>query len=360
MPQPHHYALILAGGRGTRFWPRSRTARAKQVLEFVGEGSLIQQTVARLEKVIAPERIWVLTNGHLRKEIVKQLPRVPAAQILAEPVGRNTAPAIGLAAKILHDRDPDAVMGVFSADHYFERPAAFLRVVRAAYRAAATGQIALLGIAPRWAETGYGYVEFPRRGWTHGERKPVPVVRFREKPDLATAKKFVKAGHFAWNSGIFFWRADVVLAQLHRHLPKTAELLASLPHFESRTFAGALARVFPRCENVSIDYAVLEKAEGVVGFPTGDIGWNDVGSWNAVYELLPKDADGNVARSAVLAESARGNLVDAPGKLVALVGVENLVVVDTGDALLVCRREESQKVSAVVKRLEQAKRTELL
>lgn len=360
MPSPHHYALILAGGRGTRFWPRSRTAKAKQVLEFVGEGSLIQQTVARLKAVVPAERIWVLTSRHLRAEIVRQLPEVPKQQILAEPVGRNTAPAIGLAARILHEQDPDAVMGVFSADHYFEKPAAFLRVVRAAYRTAAQGSIALLGIHPKWPETGYGYVEFPRTGWEPGSLRPAPVVRFREKPDLATATRFVKAGHFAWNSGIFFWRADVVLAELHRHLPQTAALLASLPSFGTAAFPRALQRVFPACENVSIDYAVLEKASGVVGFATGDIGWNDVGSWNAVHELLPKDEDGNVFLSSAVTEDAKGNFVDAPGKLVALVGVEDLVVVDTGDALLVCRRSDSQKVSALVKRLEQIGRNDLL
>jgi mannose-1-phosphate guanylyltransferase len=285
---------------------------------------------------------------------------VPKGQIIAEPAGRNTAPAIGLAAKILHDQDPDAVMGVFSADHYFEKPAAFLRLVRAAYKSAGQGQMAILGITPKWPETGYGYIEFPRGGAPAGAGTPLPVVRFREKPDLATATRFVKAGHFAWNSGIFFWRADVLLAALHRYLPVTAELLASLPAFGARGFAKALAEVFPRCENVSIDYAVMEKASGVVGFAAGDVGWNDVGSWNAVYEMLPKDAEGNVARTSLLAQEAKGNFVDAPGKLVALVGVDDLVVVDTGDALLVCRRDAAQKVSALVKRLEQNGRADLL
>lgn len=362
MPQSsHQYALILAGGRGTRFWPRSRTRRAKQVLEIIGQGTLIQQTVKRLEPVIPRQRIWVLTNPVLREEIIRQLPGVPREQVLAEPVARNTAPAIGLAAQVLSRQDPDAVLGVFPADHYIERPAAFLRLVRAAYRTAAQGRMALIGIQPRWAETGYGYVEFPAGGLTPGSLAPAPVLRFREKPDAATARQFVEAGNFCWNAGMFFWRADVFLRALSAHLPRTAGLLRQLPALRSRRFRAVLAEIFPQCENISVDYAVLERAEGVAGFAAGDIGWNDVGSWNAVYELMPRDAQANAARGdAVFLESA-GNLVDAPkGKLVALAGVSGLVVVDTADALLICPREMAQRVGDIVKLLEQRKRGDLL
>lgn len=362
MAQPQHqYALILAGGRGTRFWPRSRARRAKQVLEIVGAGTLIQQTVKRLEPVVPRERVWILANPVLREEIIRQLPGVPREQVLAEPVARNTAPAIGLAAQILSRVDPDAVLGVFPADHYIARPAAFLRLVRAAYRAAAQGRMALIGIQPRWAETGYGYVEFPEGGVTPGSLKPATVVRFREKPDAATARRFVEAGNYCWNAGMFFWRADVFLQALHTHLPRTAGLLRRLPPHGSRRFRGVLGDVFPLCENISVDYAVLEHAEGVAGFAAGDIGWNDVGSWNAVYELMPRDAEGNAARGdAVLLESS-GNLIDAPpGKLVALAGVNGLIVVDTPDALLVCPRDMAQRVGDIVKLLERRKRGELL
>ena len=290
MAKSNYCGLILAGGRGTRFWPRSRRNSAKQVLRFLGERSLIQQTVDRLRPVLPPERIWILTNDHLRSEIVRQLPEVPKKQILAEPAQRNTAPAIGLAAQILHGIDPESVMGVFPADHMILKPARYLRLVRRAFQSATAGNIAVLGIQPRWPETGYGYIEFPT-GIVAGTGEPAPVRKFHEKPDLKTAKRYVKSGNFYWNAGMFFWKAEVLLEALREFLPGTAALLASLPPFGHRNFNAKLAGAFPRCENISIDYAVLEKATGVVGYASDDFGWNDVGSWNAVYELLPRDAN---------------------------------------------------------------------
>ena len=342
------YALILAGGRGTRFWPRSRASRAKQVLEFLGAGTLIQQTVARLSPVVREERMWVLTSPLLRSEIIRQLPNVPPRQVLAEPAQRNTAPAIGLACHILESLDPRAVVGVFPADHFIARPKPFLTIVRRAFREAAAGHIAIIGIHPRWPETGYGYIEFaPGSG---------QVRRFVEKPDLATAKRFLRSGRYAWNAGMFFWRPRVFLDALRRHLPKTASLLASLPPFDDRNFTRKLASVFPQCENISVDYAVMEKVRGVVGFAAGDIGWSDVGSWNAVYELLAKDSSGNALKGDVLVLDAAGNYVEAPHKLVALLGVQDLIVVDTPDALLVARRDHAQRVSELVKLLESRRR----
>lgn len=360
MPRSSLYALILAGGRGTRFWPRSRTRKAKQVLEFLGSGTLIQQTVRRLAPVVPAGRTWILSNQHLREEIRRQLPELPRGQVLAEPVQRNTAPAIALAAHMLLCNDPDAVMGVFPADHYIAKPAAFLKLVRAAYREAAAGRMALIGIQPRWPETGYGYVEFTKAGLLAGSLRPAPVVRFREKPDFAAAKRFVRAGNYCWNAGMFFWRADVFLRELRIHLPGTAALIDSLPSSKSRHFQKAVEEVFPRCENISVDYAVLEKTTDVVGFTAGDIGWNDVGSWNAVYELLPKDGRQNAGRGEALFEASSGNLVDVPGKLVALLGVQDLIVVDTPDALLVCHRKDAQRVGEVVKKLEADRRRDLL
>ncbi len=353
------YALILAGGRGTRFWPRSRRSRAKQVLRFLGERSLIQQTVDRLSPVIPPDRIWILTNDHLRDEVVRQLPQVPRKQILAEPAQRNTAPAIGLAAHILQSVDPDALMGVFPSDHVIAKPARYLQFVRQAFKAAAEGHIVVLGIQARWPETGYGYIEFPK-SVRAGSLEASKVRRFREKPDFKTATRYLKAGNFYWNAGMFFWKTSVLLDALREFQPKTATLLASLPAFGNRRFASALQQVFPNCENISIDYAVLEKARTVVGFPTDDFGWNDVGSWNAVYELLPRDRDGNVLRADTLSEASTGNYVDAEGKLVALLGVRDLLVVDTPDALLIADRSRAQEVAELVKKLEQQKRESLL
>ena len=355
----HYYGLILAGGRGTRFWPRSRRAQAKQVLTIFGERSLIQSTVDRLSPLIPPERLWVLTNEPLRKEIMRQLPSIPRRQILAEPMQRNTAPAIGLAAHILHSLDKDAVMGVFPSDHVIAKPRRYLQFARAGFRAADGGRIAVLGIVPRWAETGYGYIEFPRATQT-GSLDAVPVTSFREKPDPKTASKYVAAKRFYWNAGMFFWRTDVLLDALRRHLPKTATLLASLPHFHSRQFLSKLGEVFPRCENISIDYAVLERAKNVVGFACDDIGWNDVGSWNAVYELVARDRQGNAARSVIISSGSSGNYIDAGNKLVALLGAHNLVVVDTPDALLIADRARAQQVGDIVKLLEQHRRDDLL
>jgi mannose-1-phosphate guanylyltransferase len=359
MAKPHHYGLILAGGRGTRFWPRSRKRHAKQVLTVTGERSLIQDTVERLKPVIPPERIWILTNTFVRDEIVRQLPEVPPGQVLAEPAQRNTAAAIGLAAHILRSVDPEAVFGVFPSDHIIGQPKKYLKLLKPAFRAAEKGRIAVLGIAPRWPETGYGYIEFPK-GTQAGASDVEKVRRFCEKPELPQAKKFLKAGHFFWNAGMFFWKAETLLDELRRHLPKTATLLSSLPAFGQDGFAAALSEAFPRCEDISIDHAVLEHSDKVVGIACGEFGWNDVGSWNAVYDLMDRDADENASKSELLSADASGNYVDCGGKLVALIGVKNLIVVDTPDALLIADRERAQHVGDIVKLLEKAGRDDLL
>jgi mannose-1-phosphate guanylyltransferase len=348
----------MAGGRGTRFWPRSRKRNAKQVLRFFGERSLIQQTVDRLSALIPPENIWVVTNEYLQQEIRKQLPEVPKRQIVAEPAQRNTTPCIGLAAHILAGLDPEAVLGVFPADHLILKEARFRTFVKAAFKAAETNQVVVLGIQPRWAETGYGYIEFPKNVLPGGNT-PIAVKSFREKPDPRTAKQFVERGHFFWNAGMFFWKASAVLELMRQHQPKTATLLAGLPAVDAKTFSRKLAEIYPLCENISVDYAIIEKAKDVVGLALDDIGWNDVGSWEAVYDLAEKDAQGNAARGELIAEDSRGNYVDAQ-KPVALVGVENLVIVDTADALLVASRASAQDVSKIVKRLDAQEREELL
>ena len=361
MSQPRRYGLILAGGRGTRFWPRSRAACAKQVLRFLGKRSLIQETVDRLKPVIPPQRLWIITSEVLRKEIVRQLPEVPAGQILAEPTPRNTAPCIGLAARILETTDPEAVFGVFPADHVISQPAAYRKLLPAAFAEAAKGNIAVIGIKPRWAETGYGYIEFPKGTQAGAAPKAVPVRRFREKPEAAQARRFVKAGHFYWNAGMFFWKASVVMEAMRKFQPATAAVLEALPPVGSKRFAEALRKTFPLCQNISIDYAVLEHARNITGIPAGDIGWNDVGSWDAVYELLPKDVEGNATRETdAMFETSAGNYVEAQGKLVAMLGVRDLIVVDTPDALLIASRDRAQEVSNLVKRLEREGRKELL
>ena len=357
MPPSRYYGLILAGGRGTRFWPLSRRRNPKQVLTITGERSLIQATVDRLARVIHPSHIWILTNDFVRDEIVRQLPEVPAEQILAEPAQRNTAPAIGLAARIIESLDPEAVMGVFPSDHVITDTETYTELLRTAFEAAERGSIAVLGVAPRWAETGYGYIEF---GAGAKPGAVTDVLSFREKPDAATATRYVESGSFFWNAGMFFWKARVVMENLRRHLPGTAGLLDGLPRFGSPEFAPALAQTFPRCENISIDYAVLEKTRDVVGVPCPEFGWNDVGSWEALYDLLPRDAAGNVSRTELLPSASSGNFVHSGGKLVALLGVDDLVVVDTPDVLLIAKRNRSQQVGELVKLLEGQQRDELL
>lgn len=343
----------MAGGRGTRFWPKSRKARPKQLLPIVGDTSLLRQTIDRIAPLVPAERTWILTSAALRKAVAKELPEVPTKQIIAEPAQRNTAPCIALAARLIAQVDPDATMAVLPSDHHIAKPTAFRKVIRAATKAAASGELFVFGLPPAWAHTGYGYIEFPA-GTKPGDPAPIPVKRFREKPKLPAAKRFVKAGNFFWNSGMFVWRTDAILEAVSGFLPKTAKALNALPALGKRSFAKALADRYPDCENISIDFGVLEKANNIAGFACPDLGWSDVGAWDAVYALR-----GSATENVVALDSAR-NLVDAPGKTVALIGVEDLVVVDTPDALLVCPRSRAQDVGKLVKQLEASGKEELL
>ena len=249
-------------------------------------------------------------------------------------------------------------MGVFPSDHVIAKEGLYRQLVRSAFRAAAGRKIVVLGILPRWPETGYGYIEFPR-GVEAGP-KAIPIRQFREKPAAAVARRYVASGRFFWNAGMFFWRVDVLLEELRRHQPRTACLLAGLPGFDDAGFLPKLRDMYPLCENISVDYAVLEKAREVAGIACPEIGWNDVGSWNAVYELLPRDASGNVLRHDAISLASGGNYVDAGEKMVALVGVSDLIVIDTPDALLIAHRDAAQQVGDVVKILEKRRRDDLL
>jgi mannose-1-phosphate guanylyltransferase len=373
---PHFYPVILAGGRGTRFWPLSRKRHAKQLLALDGKHTMIQQTVARLAPMAAPSRFWIIANDDLRPAILRQLPKLHAKQIIAEPVGRNTAPAIGLAAFLLLRHDPDAVLGLFPSDHVIADPAQYRATLSRGIEIAAAGEnIVVLGIRPTRPETGYGYIEVGapyadsrEEGGAHDRPSALPlrVRRFTEKPDLGLARQFLDAGNYFWNSGIFLWRADTLANALREHLPKTALLLEKIAAaYGTRKFAETFRKLYPKCENISIDYAVLEprSAKGeaqsrIVCLPS-DFGWNDLGSWTALHEhhvAKAKRGGGNpVSTSGRFALNAQNNYVHVLGKFVALVGVSNLVIVETEDALLITTLDQSQDVGKVVKHLDEKK-----
>lgn len=364
---PHFYPVILAGGRGTRFWPLSRKRRAKQLLALDGKHTMIQQTVARLAPMAAPSRFWIITNDDLRPAIIRQLPRLPSNQIIAEPAGRNTAPAIGLAAFLLLRHDPDAVLGLFPSDHVIADQTQYRATLARGIEIAAAGEnIVVLGIRPTRPETGYGYIEVgaPDQG-------SLCVRRFTEKPDFERAKQFLDAGNYFWNSGMFLWRADTLANALREHLPNTAPLLEKIAAaYGTRKFADTFRRLYPKCENISIDYAVLEprsakgEARSRIFCLPSDFGWNDLGSWTALHEHhVAKAKQGGESRTSAsgsFALNAKNNYVHAPGKFVALIGVSNLVIVETEDALLVTTLEQSQDVGKVVKHLDEKKLKKLV
>ncbi len=369
-PSPHDFRpIILAGGSGTRFWPRSRKARAKQVLALDGERTMIQRTLDRLLPITNADNAWVITNDLLSPAICVQLDGVPPDQVLCEPAARNTAPAAGLAAFLLERHAPNAVLGVFPADHVIGDEPRFLETLAKAIALASSGDnIVVLGVTPTRAETGYGYIE------TASELEPGinRVRRFTEKPNQEKAEEFLAAGNYCWNSGIFLWSARTLANAMREHLPETSPLLEEIAsaHGTPR-FAEVFADLYPRCENISVDYAVLEprSAKGehrsnLYCLPA-DFGWNDLGSWAALYEhqlaQQPNAAAANITDSSgALPIDAHGNYVYSPGKFVAIVGVSDLVVVDTGDALLITSRQHSQDVGKVVKQLVAQGKTELV
>ena len=355
--------MILAGGRGTRFWPLSRRKRAKQLLALDGEKTMIQQTMARLLPLASPKKFWIITNDDLRPTVLKQLAKLPKEQAIAEPVGRNTAPAIGLAAFILLRRHPDAVIGMFPSDHVIGNEKSYRSTIERGVKIASAGEnIVVLGIQPKRAETGYGYIE---AGSQFGAQV-LRVRRFTEKPDLDTAAAFVAAGNYFWNSGMFLWSARTLSNALREHLPKTAPLLEEIAAaFGTRGFAAVFRRLYPKCENISVDYAILEprsakgeQAGNIFCLPA-DFGWNDLGSWSALHEHHAgkgKSIDGNIIHgTGEYIISSKGNYVHAPNKFVAVVGVRDLVIVDTTDALLITTREQAQDVGKVVKHLDERK-----
>jgi mannose-1-phosphate guanylyltransferase len=357
------YPVILAGGRGTRFWPLSRKRRAKQLLALDGKQTMIQQTVARLLPLAPAKHCWIITNEDSQTEIARQIPRLSKNQIIAEPVGRNTAPAIGLAALILLRSDREAVIGMFPSDHVIGDEKRYREVLEKGIEVAAAGEnIVVLGIRPTRAETGYGYIETGAGMGPEAFR----VRRFTEKPYAERAARFLEEGNYFWNSGMFVWSAQTLANALREHLPKTAPLLEQIADtFGTRKFPETFRRLYPRCENISIDYAVLEprsskgeQGSNIFCLPA-DFGWNDLGSWTALHEhqvAKGQFPDGNlISGKGIFTLNAAGNYIHAPGKFVAAVGVNDLVVVETDDALLITTRDQAQDVGKVVKYLDEKK-----
>jgi mannose-1-phosphate guanylyltransferase len=353
------YAVIMAGGVGSRFWPRSRRANPKQFLDVLSPASLIQNTFERVRPAVPPERIFVVTHADYADKTREHLPEMPPENVLAEPVARNTAPCIAFAATRLHALDPDAVVAVLPADHLIRQPDRFVEVLLAAAEkaeegGAGAGALVTIGIEPTHPETGYGYIQFDASARDDDDETPraYRVLAFAEKPDVSTAERFLDSGDFLWNSGMFIWRADAILAALAKYLPEVAAAFAPVEAaFAAGNADAAVRAAYSHTPKISIDYGVMEKAasDGQVFVVPGNFGWNDVGDWRAVYELAEKDAAGNAAEGTVITHgSSRTYARASDGRLLVLVGVRDLAVVDTGDAVLVCHLDLAQQVKDIV------------
>lgn len=367
-------AVLLAGGRGTRFWPRSRMNTPKQLLNIVGRETMLRETMMRLAPLLKPRDIWAVTNAGQAAGVRRELRGVPASHILAEPVGRNTAAAIGLAAIHLASRYGDTLMAVLPADTYIADTRRYRRLLRAGLDLARTsGNLVVLGVPPSWPETGYGYIERGDRAGRRGGAPAYAVRRFTEKPRLPLARKYVASGRYFWNAGMFFWRVSTFLENLRRFLPATYDGLINIEKtIGTQSYTSVLQRIYPHLKNISVDYAIMESAtrhfqEGAVaGRATrvfvipAKVGWSDIGSWAAVYELLAAKPGANVSAGPSFTFDAGGNYFWSPKKFVTAIGVHNLVVVETKDALLLCPRDRSQEVGKIVKWLEEKRLSRLL
>ncbi|MFP4281814.1 MAG: mannose-1-phosphate guanylyltransferase [Opitutales bacterium] len=357
------YVVIMAGGRGERFWPQSRLARPKHLLPIVGEKPMLTQTVERLGELVPPERVLIITNTEQAAAVREVCPMLPADNVIAEPVGRDTAAAVGLATLLVKHRDPEAVFAMLPADAVIHDAAGFQRIVDAAFAAAeAEDALVTIGIKPTYPATGYGYIQKAGASGEAGGETVYEVAQFREKPDASTAQAYLDAGDFFWNAGMFFWRVPVISACFAEFTPS---LWSALQAIEQGLKAGTpldtlLAEHYPQLEKISVDYAIMERARTVRVLESA-FDWDDVGEWPAVARHYPADEAGNVVRGSASLQDAKGNIVlTEPGHTLALIGVEDLIVVQTADATLVCPKAKAQEIKALVKALGAAEATKRL
>jgi mannose-1-phosphate guanylyltransferase len=345
------HAVIMAGGVGARFWPLSRRNRPKQLIDLTGEGTMLERTIARLDGLVDKDHIWIVTNAEQAELIKELIPEFDTSRFIIEPLGRNTAPAVGLAAVHLHKHDPDAVMIVLPADHRITNIEQFHYCLTSAVEAVHDSPVlATIGIEPTRPETGYGYVQMDTSGVRLRENV-YPVKTFAEKPNLQTARLFLESGEFLWNSGMFVWRADTILKQIREHLPLWGVAFGEIESAIGTPQEKDVTRkVFESGKGISIDYGVMEHAPKVA-VVRGTFDWNDVGSWDEVWRLMPHDEDGNAIRGNVTLANTHNTCVLGNKKLIAAVGVSNLIIVETEDALMICPLDRSQEVKELVDKL---------
>jgi len=355
------YIVIMAGGVGTRFWPKSRAQRPKQLLNIVGDKTMIQASVARLGSMVTSDNLYIVATQWQKEGILQNLPILKEDNLILEPKGKNTAPCIGLASLYLRRINPRDVMLILPADHLIQEEEQFRKTILEAAQIAQKGNLLVtIGIKPTYPATGYGYIQFNSALEADQGIQAFSVKTFAEKPDLKTAERFLESGDFLWNSGIFLWKVETILQAIEKYMP---ELYESLLEIDSAIGTPqeleVIQRVYCQIKGISIDYGIMEQAQNVSVLP-GDFGWNDVGSWEEVYKISPKDKKGNVIRGNHILKDVSNCLIDSPDKLVAAIGIENLVIVDTGDALLVCRKDRAQQVKDIVEIMKRKKFDELL
>ncbi len=357
------FAVIMAGGVGARFWPQSRETMPKQFLGVFGERTLYQRTFDRISRLVAPENIFVVTNRAQREAAVSQLPQLPERNIIAEPFGRNTAPCIAAAASVASSITEDAVMVVLPADHLISQDENFISQLKEAIRLADKKRsLVTIGIRPTHPETGFGYIHFDKANVEEGaaDHGGYRVISFKEKPTRETAIKFLESGDYLWNSGMFIWRVGVILEELKKNLTHFSDFWAQLRNSYGKSdFDKVLEEFYLRVESISVDYAVMEKATNVFTIPSNFL-WSDVGSWDEVYRLSDRDGEGNTYKGDVVSVRSRNNLVWCDEKTFGLVDVDDLIVVETKDSVLICKRGQSQGVKEIVDALKKKGRQDLI